>query len=82
MKRVEPDDYGPWSQTDLLLAAVVDGINVLAWQNSGGSKSSLPSPLPRPGVQRTTRRLTPEGRAYLENLRSQFREAGESSWAP
>jgi hypothetical protein len=72
---VEPEDYGAWSQAELLLAAVADGINVLAWQQTqinGGHKSPPPPPIPRPGVVRSTRRLTPAGRAYLQQMRDTF----------
>jgi len=43
-----PEDY-EWSNTNMLLAAVVDGINALLWQNGGGSKATFPDPVPRPG---------------------------------
>jgi hypothetical protein len=73
---VEPTSYGAWSQADLLLAAVADGINLLAWQQNqihGGPRTPAPPPIPRPGVQRRIRRPSAEGRAYLEQIREQFR---------
>lgn len=51
----ESDKHGAWSQSDYLLAAIVDGINTLTWQNANqgakpGQQSEKPKPIPRPGV--------------------------------
>lgn len=43
-----PED-AEWSLSNMLLAAVADGLAVLAWQNGGGSNSNRPVPIPRPG---------------------------------
>ncbi|HET8589006.1 MAG TPA: hypothetical protein VFM01_05185, partial [Nakamurella sp.] len=56
----------PWSRTEMLLAAAVDGLNRLAWMYaSAHSKSSLtpPQPIPRPGVG--PKRLTPAAAEWL-----------------
>lgn len=68
------DGHGPWSTAELLLAAVVDALGVLAWQQSqihGGSKNPPPEPLRRPGVApRTTTAISPAARDYLQRLRN------------
>lgn len=68
------DGHGPWSTAELLLAAVVDALGVLAWQQSqihGGSKNPPPEPLRRPGTtpRKSTTAISPAARAYLQRLR-------------
>lgn len=49
----DPGDQ-PWSQTDLLLAAIVDTLRQIDWHYvSANSKTPprAPEPLPRPGVR-------------------------------
>jgi hypothetical protein len=69
--------HGAWSHTDLLLAAVVDGINVLAWQQQqihGKKRSEPPDPIARPGVAtRNTAGLTDAQVTYLSELRERRR---------
>lgn len=43
-----PEDH-EWNSTNMLLAAVVDGLHSLLWQNSGSPLSKFPDPVPRPG---------------------------------
>lgn len=42
-----------WSGTDLLLAAAVDALNLLVWQNTedGSKGTNRPPRIPRPGVE-------------------------------
>lgn len=46
--------YGPWSQTDMLLADLIDVARWLQWAKSkdGEDNKNRPEPYPRPGVQR------------------------------
>lgn len=45
----------PWSQTEMLLAAMTDAIRRLEWMyatvHAKGSAPKAPEPLPRPGVR-------------------------------
>lgn len=49
----EPAD-APWSQTEMLLAVVIDRLGDLTYvlQRAHGGKPEKPKPLPRPGVRR------------------------------
>lgn len=63
--------HGPWSTTDLLLAAAVDR---LGWLRADlyrvqGGRAEYPPPWPRPGIAPTRRRLTPPMRRYLDLIR-------------
>lgn len=58
----EPED-ADWSTANQLLAAVADGIAVLAWQNSGGKRGDKPKPIERPGHR-------PEKRVYKGDVMS------------
>ena len=76
----EPDGYGPWSYTDMRLAAVIDKLSwvVYAVYHSQGAKPTEPQQFPRPGVvRRRDSVLSPEGRAYLERLRAR----NHAAWA-
>lgn len=46
----DPED-APWTLEAQLLAAGVDALHVLAWQNSNGSKADKPKPIERPGYR-------------------------------
>jgi hypothetical protein len=59
---MEPE-HARWGISEHLLAGVFDGINVLAWQNSGG-KGKRPKPFPRPGIGPATRKLAGGGKTY------------------
>jgi hypothetical protein len=72
----DPDGHGRWSHVELLLAAVVDAMNALVWQNArihGGSKSQPPEPIRRPGVAPRKPPLSPAGVTYLNDLRERRR---------
>jgi hypothetical protein len=47
-------DYGPWSQTDMLLAELIDVARWLQWSKTKAAEKNTdhPEPFPRPGVQR------------------------------
>lgn len=53
-KAAADSDYGPWSQTDMLLAAVIDLLAWLKWAKTkdGSEGKNAPEPYPRPGVAR------------------------------
>lgn len=74
----ESDQFGPWSLTDYLLAAVVDAVRinshyfVMAHSDpSKGAPPKAPDLVPRPGASKTKKkpRLSAEQRAYLDSLR-------------
>lgn len=72
----EAGPHGVWSHTDLLLAAVFDGIqqltHVLMCVNAENpSAITAPSPLRRPGVMPPRRVLSPGAQKYLARIRQQ-----------
>jgi hypothetical protein len=83
----EPDPSsagrGTWSNDQLLLAALVDGVNILAWQQvsmHSEDKIDPPARIPRPGVRspaaaRAQNAIPDAARGYLERLRAS-REGG------
>jgi len=62
-------DAALWSQTDHMLAAVVDQLAVVSWQLQGDKRAARPQPLPRPGAVRP--KLGPERlrERFIEILR-------------
>jgi hypothetical protein len=48
---LDNEEDAPWTIEAQLLAAIADGIHVLAWQNSGGSRADKPKPIERPGFR-------------------------------
>jgi len=74
----EPTGHGQWSKAEHLLAAAVDRLSLLVWQNTqvhGGKRSQPPHPIPRPGVEPPEqRKLSARGAAYLADLREQRRQ--------
>lgn len=78
-KLPKPTGHGPWSNAELLLANVVDGLNWLAWQQAainrkkGASPPPKPEPVPRPGVKssKSGRLVTPIGIMKVHELRVQ-----------
>ena len=80
----EPGIFGPWSQTDMLLARIGDGVSALLWQNGQDPKSPTPPPrpLPRPGVESNVRAICPEALAFLEYKREHRGEDPPDDWTP
>jgi hypothetical protein len=83
---VEPveDDgkFGPWSQAEMLLARIGDGIDQLAFMWTDG-KGPRPKPFPRPGVGRT--QVTPinkRAQAFLQYIRDHHGAAPPPDWEP
>jgi hypothetical protein len=70
----EEQQFGPWSLDNYQLAALIDGIEYLAYMTAraaGDKEYPKPEPKPRPGVRKSqTRELPPEAKAYLEALRA------------
>lgn len=69
-----PDDgpHGPWSRTELLLAAVFDAIGALIHVQlaRAGQSTDPPPPLRRPGVLGAKRReVNPQTKAYFDAIR-------------
>jgi len=75
--------HGPWSHTELLLAAVKDAIERLIYvqyQRAGVKGLKAPEPMPRPGVGRgNVRAINPAAREYLEQVRARNAAAAEGS---
>jgi hypothetical protein len=81
----EPGVYGPWPQTDLLLARMGDLMQHWIWMNADEKTrpKQPPRPYPRPGVELSNvRPISPEALAYLEYLRTHHGEAPPDDWAP
>lgn len=78
-----PDDpdapLGPWSHSDLLLAAVYDAIQNLTNVQiaKAGVRVDAPEPMRRPGFQGRRRKVNPAQAAYLQRLREHRREQKE-----
>jgi hypothetical protein len=66
--------HGPWSHSELLLAAIVDRLALLLWQNAGKASAPKPAPVPRPGIEQPHRVLSEAGVSYLAERRAR-REA-------
>jgi hypothetical protein len=72
--------HGPWSHTELLLAAVHDSVERLIYvqyQRAGAKNVRPPEPMPRPGVGSNVRAINPGARAYLEQVRARNAAAAE-----
>jgi hypothetical protein len=68
--------HGPWSHTELLLAAIVDRLSMLLWQNGGKASAPRPEPIPRPGVESNHQRtLSTAAVTYLADRRERRRAA-------
>lgn len=69
----EPDGHGPWSRTDLQLAAIGDLLKwvIYATYAAQGGKPRQPEPTPRPGIARKRKRISAEGYAHLQRLREE-----------
>lgn len=76
------EHHGPWSQQELLLAAIFDRLGSLIWMQSDGKKPP-PLPYPRPGVASSNvSPINPAARAYLEYLEQHHGEAPPEDWEP
>jgi|SRR5690606_7735214 len=53
---VEHPSAAGWDHHAMLLAALLDVLNVLAWQGGDRKRSDFPRPTPRPGVENTHER--------------------------
>lgn len=76
-KREPSSGHGPWSNSDMLLAALFDAIQMLIHVQvaRAGVKQDPPTPLRRPGVGGgAPREMSPQAVAYLERIR-QLHEA-------
>jgi len=78
----EPGVFGPWSQTDLLLARVGDLLDAQLWQNAGDANAPRPKPYPRPGMESKVSAVSEEAIEYLEYLREHHGEAPPDDWFP
>lgn len=69
----DTDRYGPYSNTDMHLAQLIDEIRWLrfAVYQAASGKPQQPTPYPRPGVRSGRRRLAPEQQNYLLRLKAQ-----------
>ena len=66
------EGHGPWSNAELLLAAICDRLALLLWQNGAKSGTPQPKPITRPGVERAgARTISDRGVAYLSDRRAQ-----------
>lgn len=48
-------DEAMWGLREQLLAAAVDALNVANWQRGSGKRKDYPKPIPRPGVEPTSK---------------------------
>lgn len=81
-----PGVYGPWPQTDQLIARGLDLLEGWMWANSDPEKrpASPPPPYPRPGVDlpANVRAINSEAMAYLEYLRAHQGAEPPPGWEP
>jgi hypothetical protein len=59
---------GQWSQTEMLLAALVDSVRILQWTYVSahvdkGQRPERPQPIPRPGIERKKRKRLSDAQA-------------------
>lgn len=81
----EPGVYGPWPQTDMLLARVGDLLNHYIWMSADPEKrpATPPSPYPRPGVASSNvRPISAAALAYLEYKREHQGADPPPDWKP
>lgn len=82
----EPGVYGPWPQTDLLIAQGLDMLNQWMWANSDPEKrpASPPPPWPRPGVAwpANVTAISDEAMAFLEYKRAHQGADPPPDWKP
>lgn len=74
--------FGPWSQTEMLLAEVCDRLGQLAWMQSDGS-TPPPDPYPRPGVDLTNvHSINSDAEAYLREVERLHGAQPAPDWRP
>jgi hypothetical protein len=77
-QRAQDTKHGPWSKTDMLLAAAIDRIAwvIFAIYAAQGGKPDKPKPYPRPGVGASGGRpASPAAVALLSERRERNRQA-------
>ncbi|TAK89384.1 MAG: hypothetical protein EPO06_12035 [Burkholderiaceae bacterium] len=76
--------HGPWSHTDLLIAALIDSVNTLrhAVIAVAGVKAKEPKPYPRPGVGLAERVVDPRGTAMLAARRQRHLDRQTAAQTP
>ena len=58
--------FGPWSQGDLLMAALIDAVNKVRYavvRVAGNDDYPMPEPFPRPGMERMARQIVDSAEA-------------------
>lgn len=80
----KPGRFGPWPQTDMLLAKLVDLAQHWMWANADpDTRPPAPDPYPRPGVERSNvRAISPAAAAYLEYKRQHQGADPPEDWTP
>lgn len=80
----KPGVFGPWSQTDMLLALVCDRLATLIWQKSADPQNPTPppKPLPRPGIESNVVAISQEALAFLEYKRAHRGADPPEGWTP
>lgn len=81
----EPGVYGPWPQSDLLLARIGDLMQHWLWANADPEQrpANPPPPYPRPGVELgNVRAISDEALAYLEYKRLNQGADPPADWKP
>ena len=77
--KIDDDVYGPWSSDQMLLAALVDGVNILAWQQvvinqeKNAAHPAPPTPIRRPGIKpKASGTISDKAREYLTSVREKW----------
>lgn len=73
--------FGPWPQSDMLIARVGDLVEALLWQNAGDPALPKPKPYPRPGTE-NVHPISEEALAYLEYKRDHQGADPPEGWVP
>lgn len=65
-----------WGLTEHLLAGVLDQLRVADWRSIGDKRNPFPDPIPRPGVESTTK-THGAGSMSIEDLEARLRARQE-----